>query len=71
MEFPHTYTCYTKPYMYCAFCFLFFCHVFYQTYNVKMDTRMDIYDKPLSHIHDFGHGRATVHPDLSNRGASA
>ena len=27
--------------------------------------------KPQSHIHGFGHGRATVHPDLSNRGASA
>ena len=24
-----------------------------------------------SHIHDFGPGRATVHSDLSNRGASA
>ena len=27
--------------------------------------------KSQSHIHDFGPGRATVHPDLSNRGASA
>ena len=27
--------------------------------------------KPQSHIHGFGPGRATVHPDLSNRGASA
>ena len=27
--------------------------------------------KPQSHIHDSGHGRATVHPDLSNRGALA
>ena len=27
--------------------------------------------KCQSHIHDFGPGRATVHPDLSNRGASA
>ena len=26
--------------------------------------------KPQSHIHGFGPGRATVHPDLSNRGAS-
>ena len=29
------------------------------------------YIKPQSHIHGFGPGRATVHPDLSNRGASA
>ena len=27
--------------------------------------------KPQLHIHGFGPGRATVHPDLSNRGASA
>ena len=27
--------------------------------------------KPQSHIHGFGPGRATVHSDLSNRGASA
>ena len=27
--------------------------------------------KSQSHIHGFGPGRATVHPDLSNRGASA
>ena len=27
--------------------------------------------KPQSHIHDFGPGRATIHPDLSNRDASA
>ena len=27
--------------------------------------------KPQLHIHDFGHGRATIHPDLSNRDASA
>ena len=27
--------------------------------------------KPQSHIHGFDPGRATVHPDLSNRGASA
>ena len=27
--------------------------------------------KPQSHIYGFGPGRATVHPDLSNRGASA
>ena len=27
--------------------------------------------KTQSHIHGFGPGRATVHPDLSNRGASA
>ena len=27
--------------------------------------------KPQLHIHGFGSGRATVHPDLSNRGASA
>ena len=29
------------------------------------------YLKPQSHIHGFCPGRATVHPDLSNRGASA
>ena len=27
--------------------------------------------KPQLHIHDFGHGRATIHPDLSSRDASA
>ena len=27
--------------------------------------------KPQLHIHGFGPGRATVHADLSNRGASA
>ena len=27
--------------------------------------------RPQSHIHDFGHGRAKVHPYLSNGGASA
>ena len=27
--------------------------------------------KPQLHIHGFGPGRATVHPDLSNRGALA
>ena len=27
--------------------------------------------KPQSHIHGFGPGRATVHPDLSKCGASA
>ena len=27
--------------------------------------------KPQLHIHDFGHGRATTHPDLSSRDASA
>ena len=27
--------------------------------------------KPQLHIHDFGHGRATIHPDLSNRDAPA
>ena len=27
--------------------------------------------KPQLHIHGFGQGRATVHPDLSNRDASA
>ena len=27
--------------------------------------------KPQSHIHDFGSGRATIHPDLSNLDASA
>ena len=27
--------------------------------------------KTQSQIHDFGHGRATIHPDLSNRDASA
>ena len=27
--------------------------------------------KPQSHIHDFGHGRATIHPNLSDRDASA
>ena len=26
--------------------------------------------KSQSHVHGFGPGRATVHPDLSNRGAS-
>ena len=26
---------------------------------------------PQLHIHDFGHGRATTHPDLSSRDASA
>ena len=30
-----------------------------------------LYVKPQSHIHGFDPGRATVHPDLSNRGASA
>ena len=30
-----------------------------------------IFLKPQLHIHGFGPGRATVHPDLSNRGASA
>ena len=27
--------------------------------------------KPQLHIHDLGHGRATTHPDLSSRDASA
>ena len=27
--------------------------------------------KPQLHIHDFGHGRATAHPDLSSRDALA
>ena len=27
--------------------------------------------KPQLHIHDFGHDRATKHPDLSSRDASA
>ena len=31
----------------------------------------DLRVKPKSHIHGFGPGRATVHPDLSNRGVSA
>ena len=30
-----------------------------------------VFLKPQSHIHGFGPGRATVHPDLSNCGASA
>ena len=30
-----------------------------------------VFFKPQLHIHGFGPGRATVHPDLSNRGASA
>ena len=27
--------------------------------------------KPQLHIYDFGHGRATIHPDLLSRHASA
>ena len=29
------------------------------------------YLKPQLHIHDFGHGRATTHAELSSRDASA
>ena len=36
--------------------------------NVDVDM---VFLKPQLHIHDFGHGRATTHPDLSSRDASA
>ena len=36
-----------------------------------MDMLWICYLKPQLHIHDFGHGRATTHPDLSSRDASA
>ena len=29
-----------------------------------------VYLKPQLHIHGFGHGRATINPDLSSRDAS-
>ena len=43
-------------------------------FNLSMiffSEKKDRSSKPQSHIHGFGPGRATVHPDLSNRGASA
>ena len=44
-----------------------------RTHNLCIDQNRLIknYIKPQLHIHGFGPGRATVHPDLSNRGASA
>ena len=43
-------------------------------YSLPMSHKKDamlLWVKPQSHIHDFGHGRATIQPDLSNRDASA
>ena len=43
-------------------------------YSLPMSHEKDamlLWVKPQSHIHDFGHGMATIQPDLSNRDASA
>ena len=44
---------------------------FNDTLSFQINVSIVMNLKPQSHIHGFGPGRATVHPNLSNRGASA
>ena len=48
-------------------CF-FFIYLFYNFLQHVTNCRFDkVCVKPQSHIHGFGPGRATVHPDLASR----
>ena len=42
-----------------------------QMKQTKQNIKLEKTVKLQLHIHDFGHGRATTHPDLSSRDASA